>query len=181
MDKERICDLCGKAAIDNIQTICEYCGNILLSKKNEKLDFEKEKIYEKQEKTQKTLPFGFNQLHPFDADIKKSKKKKKSDVISFEIPQIQQYEADILQEIEMQLNRQFTYIDSIDNNTNLGYMVNNGIIDGISIYKCNINSIPEAIRRLKSLKYLNLRSNRFKIIPGIILNLSSLKELKFKG
>ena len=179
----RICDVCGKEITNDEQIICEYCGNELVTIKKEELlvDEVEEKRPKARKRAQRSIPLGFNQIHPFDADLEKNKVKEKVNLIPIESVQIEKRDAEILQDIETQLNERFTYINNLDYNTKLGYFAKNHRVNGITLCNCYIKTLPESIEDLKSIEYLHLRSNHLKSLPNRVLNLRSLKELSLSG
>lgn len=66
----------------------------------------------------------------------KEKARREAKIISFRGAQIPRFEADILQEIEEQLNKQFKKVDEIDDTTELGFTIENQLITGIGLYAC---------------------------------------------
>ncbi len=100
-------------------------------------------------------------------------------ILPFKGTQISQFEADILQELENQLNKQFNFVTKFEERTKMGFCVENNQITGIGLYDCDISILPESISNLKSLQKLELSANKLTTLPESIGNLSSLEELEF--
>ena len=113
--------------------------------------------------------------------IKKEAEGKTKKIISFRNSQIIQYEANVLQELENQLNKKFTLVDKVDWNTEMGFSVENNQVIGIGFYNCEVSTLPESIGDLKSLKTLNLYGNQLSTLPESIGGLKSLTYLNLKS
>ena len=91
--------------------------------------------------------------------------------------QIRKSEAKILQEIERELKIQFIKVDSIEFNTSIGFMVENDRIKGLSLYKCEMTTLPASLFKLLFLEELNLSFNQLASLPDAIIQLTSLQKL----
>ena len=97
--------------------------------------------------------------------------------VPFGSTQIRKSEAKILQEIEKELKIQFIKVDNIEFNTSIGFMVENDRIKGLSLYNCEIPTIPESLFKLIFLEELNLSFNQLTTLPDSIIRLTSLQKL----
>jgi hypothetical protein len=79
--------------------------------------------------------------------------------------QISQFDADVLNELESSLNKNFTLVNEIKWDTEMGFTVKNQMVNGIGLYQSNLTNLPESITRLKSLEKLYLRQNRLSNLP----------------
>ena len=101
-------------------------------------------------------------------------------LVSFRSAQIPQFQADVLQELETQLKKEFTLVDKVQLGIKMGFSVENQRITGIGLYKCDISTLPESIGNLKSLQTLWLGSNQLTTLPESISKLKSLQTLKLQ-
>jgi len=99
---------------------------------------------------------------------------KANKVVSFRGAQIWQYEAEVLQEIETLTKKEFTKVDELKYNTQMGFSVDNNQLIGIGLYECGLSTLPESIGNLDSLEELNLWGNQLTTLPESIGQLSSL-------
>ncbi|KKL66941.1 hypothetical protein LCGC14_2139980, partial [marine sediment metagenome] len=76
---------------------------------------------------------------------RKEEEERLKKIISFRGGQILQFEANILQMLETQLKKQFTLVNKIYYNTQMGFSVGNNKITGIGFYDCRISTLPESI------------------------------------
>jgi len=104
-----------------------------------------------------------------------------SEIVSFKSAQIPQFEADMLQEVEKQLNKEFTKVGKVEWETRMGFTAENNRITGIGLYKCGLSTLPESIGNLSSLQTLFLNGNQLTTLPESIGNLSSLQTLVLNG
>ncbi|MFX1357414.1 MAG: GTP-binding protein [Promethearchaeota archaeon] len=58
-----------------------------------------------------------------------------------------------------------------------GIKTKNGIIKGLGLFNCNLNTLPESFSNFRSLEKLTLRCNPLNRIPHSIFSLTSLEEL----
>jgi len=110
----------------------------------------------------------------------KEKARREAQIISFRGEQIPRFEANILQEIEKQVNKQFKKIDISmfkQSEVHMGFSVENQRITGIGLFECLIGALPESIGKLKSLQILDLCSNALTTLPESIVKLKSLQVL----
>ena len=112
----------------------------------------------------------------------KEKAKREAQIISFRGAQIPRFEANILQEIEKQLNEQFRKVDismlsEDETDRHWSFSVENQRITGIGLFECLMGVLPDTIGKLKSLKVLDLGGNGLTMLPESIGNLTSLQSL----
>jgi len=91
--------------------------------------------------------------------------------------QIRKSEVKILQDMEKELDKQFTKVDNINFNSSVGFMVENDRIKGLSLYNCEITILPKSLFNLIFLEELNLSFNQLTSLPDYIIQLTSLKKL----
>ncbi|GAI97570.1 unnamed protein product, partial [marine sediment metagenome] len=100
-------------------------------------------------------------------------KMKLKKIIPLKGAQIPQFEADILQELENQLKKEFTLVHEVKGDTTMGFTVENKRVTGIGLQDCGLTSLPDTIGNLKSLQTLLLDGNQLTTLPESIANLSS--------
>jgi len=159
VDKEELVMMAPKS-ISNFKKARELhlkCKNLLTNIKIDKLDYKSIKPVEER-----------NQIK-IDDQLK--------EIIKTRSALIPRFEADILKEIEKELNREFNLVEKIEWNTQMGFSTNDNRIIGIGLYRCNISELPMSLGRLNSLEILSLWENPLKQFPECISSLISLKKL----
>ncbi|MHA1728757.1 MAG: leucine-rich repeat domain-containing protein, partial [Promethearchaeota archaeon] len=90
---------------------------------------------------------------------------------------LERKECKVLESLEERLNgEKIPLVEKIEFFT-FGFKINNRHIVGIGFYKNDLETLPESITKLTSLKELNLGHNKLITLPESIGNLTSLKEL----
>ncbi|MFX1259336.1 MAG: hypothetical protein ACFFAN_15890 [Promethearchaeota archaeon] len=133
-----------------------------------KRDSEEKKIKEEEEKKKREI------------EVKTRKQTKLQHIIQFRGSQIPQFEANILQELEKQLNRQFVLVDKIIFGRRLIFTAKSQRITGIGLCQSELSTLPESISNLTSLQILRLEANKLKALPQSIGNLKSLEYLNLR-
>ena len=95
-------------------------------------------------------------------------------VIDFKGVQIFLFEADILQKLENQSDKQFNLVDKVEGTTEMGFTVENQRISAIGLFRCGLTTLPKSIGKLKSLNKLNLEDNYLISLPEGIKNLEEI-------
>ncbi len=108
-------------------------------------------------------------------------KEKVIKIVSYKGAQIPQFEADVLQELEDQLAKQFNLVSKLERKPNMGFVVKNQRITEIGIYKCKLTTLPESIGTLRYLQTLDLSWNYLTAFPKSISSLNSLLLLNLNG
>lgn len=94
-----------------------------------------------------------------------------------------------LQEIQDEVGTKLQIVPSLKEIENSYYSdffksfaLNRGKIVGLRLCKCNINKIPEAVKKFQNLEtFILCADDSIKIIPSWIEEISNLKELTFRG
>ena len=81
-------------------------------------------------------------------------------IAPFRDAHIAQYEAEVLQEIEQLTNMQFTKVNLIERETQMGFTIEKKRVTGINLYNCGVSMLPESLTQLKSLQNLYLYGNK---------------------
>jgi len=101
----------------------------------------------------------------------------KAGIVDFKGAPIPQFEAEVLQELENQIGKQFKLVNGLNMRTQMGFTVENQRINGIGLYDCGVSTLPESISKLTSLKILWIYQNQLATFPESIGKLISLEEL----
>ncbi len=175
---QKICD----GELFDSELIIEIDG--LLRQVEDKMNKEAEEKARKEEAEKKARKEEAEKKARKEEAEKKAKKEaeeKAKKIVPFKDAKIPQFEADILQELENQLGKQFSLVNKVEWDTKMGFSVENQRITGIGFYKCGISTLPESIGSLSSLQTLNLWGNELTTLPESISNLKSLKYLNLSG
>jgi len=102
---------------------------------------------------------------------------------TFRNSQVLYYQAEILKKIENYIKSEtnkeveFTLVDKIEHDTQMGFTIQDNQITGIGLYNCGLSTLPEALGFLYSLRVLGLSENKLKSFPDSFNQLSILREL----
>ncbi|MBA7672564.1 hypothetical protein ES703_80745 [subsurface metagenome] len=100
-------------------------------------------------------------------------------ISSKDLPIIESHGEKIIKFIEREIQKPIPLLDKLKPNLT-GYVSENGVIIGLSLFKCRLNAIPPRIMNLKRLKRLFLRRNKIKELPELIGFLSDLEMLDLR-
>ncbi|MCP4762493.1 MAG: hypothetical protein GY870_11995 [archaeon] len=86
----------------------------------------------------------------------------------------------IISQIEKIIGKPIPVVEDVER-TSIGVKYNGSEIEGLSLNKCELKSIPEQIKEIKSLQYLSVSSNQIEIVPEWISDLKLLQNLNFNN
>jgi len=112
----------------------------------------------------------------------KEKARREAQIISFRGAQIPRFEADILQEMEEKVDKQFRKVDMVGETDymfmqQIEFSEENQRITEIGLSLCLLTTLPESIGNLTSLQLLFLIRNKLRTLPESIGDLKSLQHL----
>ncbi|MHA1294560.1 MAG: hypothetical protein ACTSQJ_18115 [Promethearchaeota archaeon] len=84
-----------------------------------------------------------------------------------------------IRSLEKQIKKPIPLVEKLKKN-NVGYEVIDGIITGLSLFKCNLKTIPFEVFNLKFLKKLFLRRNNIYNLPKVIENMKYLEIIDLR-
>jgi Leucine-rich repeat (LRR) protein/tetrahydromethanopterin S-methyltransferase subunit G len=151
-------------------------SNLVIKKKlEEKTEQKKYTTYEMYQRKKRWVKDSF--LEP----VKKSKRIQdtngEKEIKSFRGAKILKSEAEILEKLEIFINKKLKYISDDTYNPQMGFRVVENRVIELGLNEVGLINLPEFIQGLEWLQILILSENNLSTLPDSIGNLKSLKEL----
>ncbi|MHA1799957.1 MAG: hypothetical protein ACTSVY_16030 [Candidatus Helarchaeota archaeon] len=115
-----------------------------------------------------------------EATASKAREERAKRIVNFRDADIPQLEADALRILEKLAHQQFSLVDLVEAETEMGFSVEGNRVIGIGMDDCGIGIILESIGDFSSLERLGFPFNKLTTLPDSIGQLKSLKELLLK-
>jgi Leucine-rich repeat (LRR) protein len=90
---------------------------------------------------------------------------------------IKSEQAKVLNDLEEVFGREIPCINGIDWNYLSGIKLDDGNIQELHLYNCELKNLPDSFGRLKNLKYLRLINTGLKTLPSSFGDLKALQAL----
>ncbi|MBN1802100.1 MAG: TIR domain-containing protein [Candidatus Lokiarchaeota archaeon] len=107
----------------------------------------------------------------------RAKKKDPNEIVPFWGAEIFQFEVDVLQELERMTGMQFSPVDKITWETEMGFSVENNRVTKLGLREAGLTVLPDSIGTLAALKEIYLHFNRITEFPEPLIKLEKLEIL----